>query len=143
MSESVLEKNKAILRLFIEEAWTIGNVDVIDDIFSENYDAHPMGVIGGSGMKQHVVGFRAAFPDLRITIDDLIAEGEIVVARATMYGTQKGEFFGIPPTGKEVNVSMFGIDRIVDGKIVEGWGEVDMLTMMQQLGVAPSPGQGG
>jgi steroid delta-isomerase-like uncharacterized protein len=84
---------------------------------------------------------RAAFPDGRTTIDDIIAEGDKVVVRATMKGTHKGEFMGIPATGKQVTISGIDVTRFVNGKSTEHWGQWDTLGMMQQVGVVPPPGQ--
>ena len=82
--------------------------------------------------------FFSAFPDLHSTIDQLIAEGDIVAGRMTTTGTHRGEFMGIPPTGKRVTFSEIHIVRIADGKAVEHWGNSDDLGMMQQLGVIPT-----
>jgi len=84
--------------------------------------------------------FLTAFPDLYFTVEDLIAEGDEVVARVTMSGTQHGAFMGIPPTGKHVTITGIDINRFVGGKSVEHWVEMDTLGMMQQLGVIPAPG---
>lgn len=83
--------------------------------------------------------FYSAFPDLHHTFEDQIAEGDKVVTRVTYRGTHKGEFQGIPPTGKEVAFAGILIDRFEGGKIVEHWSNLDMLGMMQQLGVIPKP----
>ena len=80
-----------------------------------------------------------AFPDMHVTIDDMVAEGDKVAARVTMTGTHKGEFMGIPPTNKKVQVQAIAIDRVVGGKIVEEWGIFDTQGLMQQLGVVPTP----
>ena len=92
---------------------------------------------GIEGIKQTVPMFRTAFPDLQFNIVDLIAEGDKVVSRLTIQATHKGEFMGISPTGKQVSITGIDIVRIVDGKMVELWGEVDMLRLMQNLGVVP------
>jgi predicted ester cyclase len=84
-----------------------------------------------------------AFPDLNITIEDQIAEGDKVVTRWVGRGTQQGELQGIPPTGKQATTSGIAIDRIVSGKLVETWDQFDALGMMQQLGVVPTPEQVG
>ena len=89
------------------------------------------------------MGFAAAVPDARYTVEDMIAEGDRVVSRFTMTGTQTGEMQGIPPTGKQCKVAGIDIFRVVDGKIVEHWDAVDQLGMLQQLGVIPAPGQPG
>jgi predicted ester cyclase len=98
---------------------------------------------GGSreGFKQFISAFRSAIPDLRITQDDVIAEGDKVVTRYTAHGTHQGELQGIPPTGKPVTVTGIETMQVSGGKIVEGWVEFDQLGMLQQLGVIPAPGQ--
>ena len=96
--------------------------------------------MGFEAFKQFVYGVYEALPDLHHEIEDLIAEGDRVVMRATDTGTQKGVFMGVPPTGKKVTVGAIGIFRFVEDKIVEGWEELDMLGLLQQLGAVPSPG---
>jgi predicted ester cyclase len=83
--------------------------------------------------------FRSAFPDVRATIDDLIAEGDKVVVRSTWHGSHKGDFFGIPPTGKDFTLTAIDIVRVVDGKVVEHWGNEDDLGMLAQLGIVTPP----
>ena len=80
-----------------------------------------------------------AFPDMHVTIDDMVAEGDKVAARVTMTGTHKGEIMGIPPTNKKVTISLITISRIVGGKIVEDHGQFSALDLMRQLGLTPSP----
>ena len=96
----------------------------------------------GDRSLQHIKAFytliTAAFPDITGKIDDIIAEGDKVVVRMTTSGTHKGEFQGIPPTGKTVAINEMTIYRISEGKIAEGWGVSDMLGLMQQLGAMPS-----
>jgi steroid delta-isomerase-like uncharacterized protein len=142
----MLEENKAIVRQVYEDIRSGGNLDLVDAIFDQNYIGRdptviPQEVHGPEGFKQQTAGLRTAFPDLRFTIESLVAEGDEVVARWTARDTHRGELFGIPPTGKGVEVSGFGSWRILDGKIVEHWGNFDNMGMMQQLGVFPEPGQ--
>jgi predicted ester cyclase len=82
-----------------------------------------------------------AFPDLRLTVEDIFCEGDMVAARVAFRGTHRGEFQGIPPTGKEVAFSSIEIDRMVDGKVAEHWFEMDLLGLMGQLGAIPDPEQ--
>ncbi|HLX55642.1 MAG TPA: ester cyclase, partial [Ktedonobacteraceae bacterium] len=89
--------------------------------------------------KQRIAGFHKAIPDLTFAIDDLFAEGDRVVFRITLRGTHQGVFMGAAPTGKQITVTAIDIARLEDGKIVEHWGEMDMLGMMQQLGLIPKP----
>ena len=110
----------------------------MDEVLVPDYVANPYGAVGVEFMKQDVARYRSAFPDLVITIDVLVAEDDLVVARATMRGTHTGEWMGIQPTNKEVTLTMIGIDRVREGRIVEGWGEMGLLSLMQQLGAVPA-----
>lgn len=137
------EDNKALVGRYFNAAWNEGNSAVIDELFAANFHHHNPGVPdGGSreGFKLFNGAFRSAFPDLRLTQDDVIAEGDKVVTRFTAHGTQQGELQGIAPTGKPINVTGIEIMRVSGGKIVEGWVDFDQLGMLQQLGVIPSMG---
>ncbi|MFQ5859457.1 MAG: ester cyclase [Anaerolineae bacterium] len=141
-----VEENKTLFRRYIGEVYNKGNVAVIDELLAPNFVHHnlPPGVRPDrEGLKQFVTVLLAGFPDFRITVEDMVAEGDKVVVRATWRGTHKGEFIGIPPTGRQVTVTEIGIHRIEGGKVSESRVEVDQLGMMQQLGVVPPPGQGG
>jgi steroid delta-isomerase-like uncharacterized protein len=134
------EENKALLRRFIE-LWNTGNVAVADEFVSAELIDHTLlpGLLAGlAGFKLMVGGFRAAFPDLRITIDDLIAQGDKAAARVTFRGTHQGEFQGIPPTGKSFTMGAIGMLRFKDGEVVEHWATLDRLGLLTQLGVAPA-----
>jgi steroid delta-isomerase-like uncharacterized protein len=135
------EKNKAIIRRWLEEGWSKGNLAVADELIDANFTVHGAGgqtvASGPEGVKQLVAAWRRGFPDGQMIIDDLSAEDDKVVIRMTWRGTHQGDFYGVAPTGKQVNVTSIGIDRVANGKIVEGWGEVNMLSMYQQLGVIP------
>ena len=95
---------------------------------------------GIGDLKQFFVVLRSGFPDFQATIEDLFAEGDKVVLRFTFHGTHQGEFMGVAPTGKQVTMTGVEIFRIGDGKIVELWGQEDVLGMMQQIGAIPGPG---
>jgi steroid delta-isomerase-like uncharacterized protein len=142
------EENKAILRRYFEEAWNQGHLAVLDELVAPTYVNHDPAVPGlppgPAGLKPIIAGFRAAFPDLQITIDDQVAEGDKVATRYTMRGTNVGEFMGRPPTGRQISVGGMQIERVVDGQIVEHWRKSDDLGMMQQLGAVPmgEPGRG-
>jgi steroid delta-isomerase-like uncharacterized protein len=139
-----VEENKAIARRIGEEAWDQGNVAVLDELLAADFVYHNPGpglTPDREGYKQQVSMNRAAFSDFRFTTEDMIAEGDKVVIRWTWRGTHKGEFMGIPPTGKQVTVTGICIHRIEGGKNVEERHEIDLLGLMQQLGVVPSPGQ--
>lgn len=140
--------NKAIMLRFYDEAFNGGNLAVIDQLVASDMVEHnpfPGQAQGIEGIKQVVTMLRTAFPDVKQTVDDMIAEGDKVVARITMTGTHKGAFMGIPPTGKKITVTGIDIVRFVNGKAVDHWGNEDDLGMMQQLGALPSmekPGEG-
>jgi predicted ester cyclase len=138
------EDNKAVVRRFYEEVLNQKKRAVLDEVFDPNVVDHfaPPGTPGGlEGANQIFDMFLTAFPDLHFTVEDMIAEGDRVVARATMSGTQQGPFMGIPPTGKHVTITGIDINRFVGGKSVEHWVEMDRLGLMQQLGVIPALGQ--
>jgi steroid delta-isomerase-like uncharacterized protein len=135
------EENKALLRRFIE-IWNTGNVAMADEFVNANLVDHslPPGLPPGlAGFKLLVSGFRAAFPDLRITIDDLMAQGDKAAARVTFRGTQQGEFQGIPATAKSFTMGAIGLLRFEAGEVVEHWATLDLLSLLTQLGVAPLP----
>jgi len=139
------EENKALFRRYVEEGWAKGNVEVADEVFADRYVAHqPDGFAqerGPEDVKQFLRQYREAFPDLQITIEDQIAEGEKVVTRWSSRGTHQGEFRGIGPTGNEVRLTGIGIFRFSDGKVVESWDNFDQLGMLRQLEAIPEPGQ--
>jgi steroid delta-isomerase-like uncharacterized protein len=136
------EDNKAIVRRYLEEAWNKGNVGILDELMTPTYARYMSGQaapLNREGQKQRISTFQRALPDLHLTIEDMIAEGDKVVFRVTLRGTQQGTLMGIPPTGKQVSLTAIDIARVADGKIVEHWGQMDMLGLLQQLG-ALSPG---
>jgi len=140
------EQNKALARRIIEEIISRGNMSVADALVALDWVGHPVppGIPPGrEGLKLVVTMYRSAFPDMKTTIHDIIAEGDKVAVRMTNSGTHKGEFMGIPPTGKSISIGEITILRFAEGKIVEYWGQTDMMGMMQQLGVIPAPGQSG
>ena len=116
------KENKALFERVIEEVFNKGNLAVADEIIAPDFidnDPNPGQEPGLAGFKAMVGVFRTAFPDIHVTIEDLIAEGDKVVGRFTTHGTQQGEFAGIAPTGKQVTVKEIHIVRIVNGKEVE------------------------
>ena len=134
------EENRALARRFIEEFWSKGNLRIIDGTHGPNYVHHnlPPGVpTNKEGIRQMAAVFNTAFPDCRVTVEDVIAEGDKVVARWRLAGTHKGEFLGVPPTGRQANLTGIAIFRITGGKIAEQWENHDDLGLMQQLGAVP------
>ena len=140
------EQNKALSRRFMEEVFNQGNLNLVDELVAPDFVEHeelPPGFPPGrEAVKAFSTTFRGAFPDLKVTIDDLIAEGDKVVIRGTWSGTHQGELMGIAPTGKSVSFGVIDTVRIAGGKLVEHWGQMDTMRMMQQLGVIPAPEQG-
>lgn len=135
-----MEENKALVRHAYEEL-NKGNLDGMDEVFATDVIVHTPGGQEAHGLeegKQLFAKLWYAFPDHHETVDDMVAEGDKVVARARWTGTHQGEFQGMAPTGKHVTLKAITIYRIVGGKIVEIWEEADILGMMQQLGVIPS-----
>jgi steroid delta-isomerase-like uncharacterized protein len=135
------ENNKTVVRRLIEEVWNRGNLSVVDELFTPNYEHHdassPDFGRGPESEKKRAALYRTAFPDLQLTIEDIIAEGQTVVARWSCRGTHKGDLSGIAPTGKQVTISGVSIARFTNGKMVEGWVNWDALGLMHQLGVVP------
>jgi predicted ester cyclase len=140
------QEAKDIIRRWNEEGWSGGKYDLAHEIISPNMTVHGAGGqtvgMGPDGLIDLIRTWRTAFPDGRMEIDDLIVEGDTVAIRNTWHGTQEADFYGIPPSGKRVSVTSVGIDRVTDGLVSEGWGELDMVGMMQQLGALPAVGPG-
>jgi predicted ester cyclase len=138
------EENKAIIRRWLKEGWSEGNLALADQLIDPGFVVHGAGgqptPSGPAGVKQLVAAWRTGFPDGQMNVDDLFAEGDKVVIRMTWTGTHRGGFYGHAPTGRRVSVTSIGIDRVANGKIVEGWGEVDMLGLYEQIGVIQRPG---
>ena len=135
------EENKAKTRRFMEEVLNKGNMQVVDELIAPNFVEHdpfPGQAPGVEGLKQAMVALRQAFPDLHVTVDEMLSDGDKVVIRSTMKGTHKGNFMNIPATGKQISVEGIDIVRISNGRAVEHWGVTDNLTMMQQLGLVPA-----
>ncbi len=139
------EENKALVRRLTEEVFNAHNLAPIDGYFLPDYVDHvplPPGMPAGlAGLKAFWGALFEAFPDFRYTVDDMVAEGDRVVARLTARGTHRGTFMGIPTTGKQVTWTEIHIGRCAGGKITEHWANIDQLGLMQQLGAIPMPGQ--
>jgi predicted ester cyclase len=140
------EEAKEIIRRWNNEGWSGGKYELAQEIISPNMIVHGAGGqtvgMGPDGLVDLIKTWRTAFPDGHMEIDDLIVEGDTVAIRNTWYGTHEAEFYGVPPTGNRVAVTSVGIDRVTDGLVSEGWGELDMVGMMQQMGALPVLGPG-
>jgi len=138
------EENKALARRSWEVV-TEGSLDTLEDalaeVYADDFILHEAGedIVGIEGLTHFVSMMRSAFPDLRITIEDDMAEEDKVVTRWIGQGTHQGELMGIAPTGNQVTITGITIHRIEDTKIVEEWSNWDALGLMQQIGAAPSP----
>jgi steroid delta-isomerase-like uncharacterized protein len=141
----VSDQNKTLVRRFYEEVENQGNLALVDELFATDFadvynTAAPFPVRGREGIKQLATALRNMM-DLHITIEDLVAEGDKVVARFSSRSTHKHEFMGVAPTGKQFTGAGVEIFRIANGKIIERWVFVDMVPMMRALGVIPPAGQ--
>lgn len=135
-----IEENKAIARRWNEEVWSKGSLATVDELLATNFVFNypaPGAEPNREGYKQTVTNLCTPFAGIQSTIEDIIAEGDKIVIRWIWRGTHKGEFMGIAPTDKQVTITGISILRIVGGKILEEWGEMDNLGMMQQLGAFP------
>jgi steroid delta-isomerase-like uncharacterized protein len=131
--------NKAIVRRYLEQVFNERRTDLFEEFLVEKYQIHGAGIAPGrEAAKEWYAMIGAAFPDMQLTFEDMIAEGEKVVIRGAFSGTHQGELFGIPATGKRVTQSSIFIFRLVKGEIVEGWYATNGPDLMQQLGVLPA-----
>ena len=140
---SAEDENKTVVRRWIE-AYNNRDTQAEADARAPGYVAHAPGLPGpldSEAWTQFIASFAEAFPDLRLTVEDIFSEGDMVAARIAFHGTHRGEFQGIPPTNKQVAFSSIEIDRMVDGKVQEHWFELDQLGLMRQLGAIPEPEQ--
>jgi steroid delta-isomerase-like uncharacterized protein len=135
------EDNKALVQRFYEVIINQRNLAALDQFVAPNAVNHTVPVGLPQGASQFLTLHLNALPDMKATVEDLLSDGDKVVARVTLHGSQQGAFRDIPPTGKPIMVMAINIFRIVNGKMVEHWGLSDRLSALQQLGVFPPPGQ--
>jgi steroid delta-isomerase-like uncharacterized protein len=139
---STAENKDIVVRRWYGELWDNWNVGVADELLSPDYVFHLPGSptpVNRDVTKQVVKMFGTAFPDLRHTVDEMIAEGDVVVARWTVQGTHRGDFQGIPPTGKPVTLSGTTVHHMTGGRIRETWLTFDSLDLLKQLDALPRP----
>ena len=132
-----LEDHKMIVRRFFEEAWNRQNLNVVDEIFALTVIFNGQSVTR-EALKQALAGRRVAFPDIHVTVDDQVAEGERVSTRRTWQATHRGPYRGVAPTGKQVKWTQISIVRFSQGRIVEDWAVADEFSILQQLGALPA-----
>lgn len=145
-----IDQNKTIVRRWLKDLFEKGNPALADELFTRdaiNHDRSGPGPNGEwprgpEGARAVLKTYRGAFPDLRFTIEDQIAEGDLVVTRWRAIGNNTGPFMGIPATNKPANILGIETERILNGKIAESWVNFDNLSLLVQLGLAPAPGQG-
>ena len=137
-----VEEMKTILDRWWDEIWIKKNLSIADDLLADNVVLHNFGVVleGREAWKETMTPFFTGFPDLDMPIEFTVAEGDKIAVRWTATGTHTGDFRGIAPTGKQINIAGVAVARIAEGKIVEIWSQPDTLGLLQQLGVIPIPG---
>jgi len=136
------EDNKAIIRAYVETVWNQQQLDRADEVVAPDFLDHaalPGQAPGLEGARRKWAMYLNAIPDLRVTIEELVAEGDKVAVRRTYEGIHRGELLGIPATGRQLRVGGISIFRLAEGKIAEHWEQLDRLALMQQLGVIPAP----
>ena len=139
-----LEDNKEVIRAYVETIFNRKQVDRAGELVAPDYLDHaamPGQAPGLQGAKHKWAMYLAGIPDLRVTIEELVAEGDKVAVRRFYEGTHRGELLGVPPTGNHVRIGGISIFRLAEGKIAEQWEQLDRLALMQQLGVLPAQGQ--
>ncbi len=137
-----VEETKAIVEHFWDEVWNKKNFAIGDELLPDNVIVHNFGAVveGREAWRQSMTPFVTGFPDLKLTVEFTITEEDKVAVRWTATGTHNGDFRGIAPTGKQINIAGVAIYRVAGGKIVEVWSQPDTLGLLQQLGVIPTPG---
>lgn len=131
------EDNKRLLENYIAEVWDNGNLDALTDFLAPDYRRHVSPTLPPLDLDEQIerlTGFRHAFPDITLTVEEVTAEGDRIAFRSTITGTHRGELAGLPPTGRRVAVGLVDIVRVDDGKFAEQWGGPDMADMFRQLG---------
>jgi len=137
------EDNKALARRHAEEVFNQKNLATVDELHIPDFVLHNASttIQGREPYKQYLSMLFTAFPDLNWTIEDMIAEGDFVAERVTLRLTHKGDYMGIPSTGKQATITSIFFLRFANGNCVEAWANSDALGAMQQIGVIPAPGQ--
>jgi predicted ester cyclase len=123
----------------IYEAINSGNLALLEKFVAPGYTEHSEGFQGVEPFQQQVAAFRAAFPDLHVTVEDLLTDGDRFASRTTVTGTHTGDLMGLPPTGQRISVEAVDIGRIENGQAQERWGGLNMYALLTQLGVIPAP----
>lgn len=143
MTRTTAEARKRIARRFPEQVATEGRIDVVDEICAEDVvDHNPLGTARGRDeLRDHVEDLHAAFDDVAATVEDVLAEGDLVAMRVTLEGVHVGEFLGVEPTDREFEITNHVFTRVEDGRIVERWVLADVFGLLRQLGAVERPGE--
>jgi predicted ester cyclase len=134
MTEQIAAQNKALLRRFYEEVYADWDMALVDEVLSPRFTSHdwPEGSAGPQAFRNYYEALRSAVPDARYEVDDLIAEGDRVVVRWRLLGTHEGEFRGIAPTGRAIELKGIAIYRVDDGMLMERWVVSDLYGMLEE-----------
>ena len=137
------EQMKETFRTVIEAAYGAGKLEALDDLFAPDFEEHQAGITPPTleGLKGSIAYLRNAFPDLKVTIEEMAVDGDRLWARLSGRGTHRGTFASVPPTGKPFTVTVMDEARFKGGRIVEHWGVADQLALMVQIGALPGPAQ--
>jgi steroid delta-isomerase-like uncharacterized protein len=131
------EENKQLLQRYIAEVWGNGNLEALRDFLAPGYRRHVSPTLPPLSLEeqiQRLTGFRTAFPDITLTVEEVVAEDDRIAFRSTITGTHHGELAGLPPTGRRIRVGLVDIIRVEDGRFAEQWGGPNMADMFRQLG---------
>src|SRR6202022_4518703 len=128
-----------VMRRIFQQIVVEGDLDLADELLDENYVEHPEDVPGRQAWKDRISMFRRAFPDLSVTIEEMLVDGDRVATRTTIRGTHKEDLMGIAATGRAVEVMGVDITHLSDGQAVERWGGIDMFGLLHQLGAIAAP----
>lgn len=134
---------ETVVRRLIDEGFSGGRLEVADELIADDLVEHqsygPDHAPGAAGVRAVIGSLRRAFPDFRLDIQDLVVAGDVVWTRNVATGTNDGSFLGHPPTGARMQIDVFDVLRVVDGRVVEHWGVPDRLGVLFQLGLAQPP----
>jgi steroid delta-isomerase-like uncharacterized protein len=135
-----VDENKALVRRLFEKGMNEQDDSVVDEVLSAGFVNHDMPAPspGPEGFRQVLGMFRAAFPDMKVNLEEVLGDGDKVVTRGAFTGTHKGEFMGVPASGASINIKFIDVWRIEGGKATENWVRLDLLGLMQQVGAVPS-----
>ena len=133
----VAANNKGLVRRLYERGWNNGDLRVLDELVAPEFFDHHHGQGGPENLKGVIASLRTTFPDMRFTVEDQLAQGDRAMTRWTISGTDEGGLLGLSPTGRRANFGGIFVDRVANGRIVEHWGQSDMVGLLAQLGLMP------